>query len=37
MQIPVKWGTMIDHWVSGDEADRTWLASHTLSGGGQAS
>ncbi|NKJ00243.1 glycosyltransferase family 4 protein [Novosphingobium sp. SG707] len=30
MQIPVKWGEMIDHWLQDDEGDRAWLAQHAL-------
>lgn len=33
MQLPVKWGEMLDRWMSGGAADRAWLASHSLASG----
>lgn len=33
MQIPVKWGEMIDRWMADGPEDRHWLASHTLDAG----
>ncbi|WP_206242052.1 glycosyltransferase [Novosphingobium terrae] len=30
MQIPVRWGEMVDRWVSDTEEDRAWLSGHTL-------
>lgn len=30
MQIPVRWGEMVDRWVSDTEKDRAWLSGHTL-------
>lgn len=30
MQIPVRWGEMVDRWVSGTDEDRAWLSGHTL-------
>jgi len=32
MQIPVKWGVMIDRWVRDTPEDRAWLACHSLAG-----
>ncbi|WP_343614041.1 glycosyltransferase [Novosphingobium sp.] len=30
MQIPVRWGEMVDRWVAGSDEDRAWLDGHTL-------
>jgi glycosyltransferase involved in cell wall biosynthesis len=30
MQIPLKWGEMIDHWLADGPKDRHWLASHAI-------
>lgn len=30
MQIPVRWGEMVDRWVAGGDDDRAWLNGHTL-------
>lgn len=30
MQVPARWGQVIDHWVAGGQSDRGWLAAHSL-------
>lgn len=34
MQIPLKWGEMIDRWLSDRPQDRQWLAQHALAAAG---
>ncbi|MCA1196344.1 glycosyltransferase family 4 protein [Sphingomonas sp. R647] len=34
MQVPLKWGEMIDRWVYDQPSDRDWLAGHTLAASG---
>ncbi|MBB3956826.1 glycosyltransferase family 4 protein [Novosphingobium sediminicola] len=31
MQIPIKWGELIDHWMNDDESDRIWMSKNALS------
>lgn len=35
MQVPVKWGDMIDRWVNDEAQDRAWLAANSLAAAGQ--
>jgi glycosyltransferase involved in cell wall biosynthesis len=30
LQLPVKWGELIDRWLDNSEASRSWLSSHSL-------
>lgn len=34
MQNPVKWGEMLDRWITGGKEDRAWLSAHSLSQSG---
>jgi len=33
LQLPVKWGTLIERWLSDDPADQQWLMRHALPSG----
>lgn len=30
MQVPVRWGDLLDRWVGGSGDDRAWLAAHSM-------
>lgn len=30
MQVPVRWGELLDRWIGGSGGDRAWLTAHSL-------
>jgi glycosyltransferase involved in cell wall biosynthesis len=33
LQLPVKWGTLVERWLSDDLADQEWIMQHALESG----
>ena len=33
LQLPVRWGELLDRWLSGEAADREWIREHSLACG----